>query len=422
MSDPITSAILESMSEGVLVFDFSGRIIFSNPAALEILHLKEDEIGRKTYVDLFRSAGNDIFTEMLVAWIHNPTIRVFRDVPFFRADGTRRELSVTTSFLDPKAKDTARNGVVVVFRDTTDSKALEHARRKVIDHLSHELKTPLVIIEATLKRFSEPVRHVERIQQNLERLKGIQVAVEDIARDTEVGQAHIPGSLMGHIVDLLDIVGEKNPDRAAVIELLKNDVEELFPDRTPSPQFTELAPAVQSMLEETRVGIVRDRQLVLRTDIQSRPAPWIDPDALKRVLAALIKNAVEATPDGGEVVITIGITAGRARIDVADTGTGITAMSQKQIFEGFYHAEATELYATKKPFAFGAGGKGLDLLRLKILSRIHDFEISCTSTRCGFIPEETDICPGSISLCPHVHTPEECAASGGTVFTVTFHR
>jgi two-component system phosphate regulon sensor histidine kinase PhoR len=422
VSDPITSAILESMSEGVLVFDFNGRIIYSNPAALEILHLDENEISHKTYVDLFRSAGNDIFTEMLVAWMQNPTIRVSRDVPFFRPDGTRRELSVTTSFLDPKAKDTAGNGVVVVFRDTTESKALEHARRKVIDHLSHELKTPLVIIEATLKRFSEPVRQVERIQQNLERLKGIQVAVEDIARDTEIGQTHIPGSLMGHIVDLLDIVGEKNPDRAAVIELLKNDVGQLFPDRAPRPQFTDLVGIVQSVVETTRSEILRDRYLVVRTDIKARPRPWIDPEALASVLTALIKNAVEATPDGGEIVITVGVTAGRGRIDVADTGIGITAASQKQIFEGFYHAEATEMYATKKPFAFGAGGKGLDLLRLKILSRIHDFDMTCTSRRCGFIPEETDACPGSISLCTHVTTPEECAASGGTVFTVTFQR
>jgi len=148
---------------------------------------------------------------------------------------------------------------------------------------------------------------------------------------------------------------------------------------------------------------------------------WIDPGVLDKILVALVKNAFEATPDGGEIIVSSRLADGRrVQIDIRDTGTGITLESQRQIFGGFYHAKETDLYTTKKPFDFGAGGKGLDLLRLKILSKAYGFEIGCDSTRCRFIPRESDLCPGAIALCPHVESLEQCALAGGTVFSLFF--
>jgi two-component system phosphate regulon sensor histidine kinase PhoR len=134
-----------------------------------------------------------------------------RDISFVRADGRQVELSVTTSFLDPGGLDGKDNGGGGVFRDVTESKALERARQRVIDHLSHELKTPLAIIDATIKRFLQPelAGMVKRIEQNLRRLQDIQVEAEEIAKRNNLQQARGP-ALLEQMMDLLDLVAEKN--------------------------------------------------------------------------------------------------------------------------------------------------------------------------------------------------------------------
>ncbi|HLD29789.1 MAG TPA: histidine kinase, partial [bacterium] len=94
--------------------------------------------------------------------------------------------------------------------------------------------------------------------------------------------------------------------------------------------------------------------------------------------------------------------------------------SRKQIFSGFYHARKTDLYSTKRPFDFGAGGKGLDLLRVRILSEAYGFGVECVSTRCRYLPEESQLCPGNTANCRHIRNPQECGKSGSTLFKLTF--
>ena len=93
---------------------------------------------------------------------------------------------------------------------------------------------------------------------------------------------------------------------------------------------------------------------------------------------------------------------------------------KRSFFQGFHHTQATDDYSSKRPFAFNAGGKGLELLRLKVLSELHYFDISFESARCVYLPMHEDHCPGDVAACPHVRTPEECAGSGGTTFAVLF--
>jgi hypothetical protein len=81
----------------------------------------------------------------------------------------------------------------------------------------------------------------------------------------------------------------------------------------------------------------------------------------------------------------------------------------------------TEQYSTRKPYAFNAGGKGLELMRLKILSAEGAFDIRFTSQRCRYIPEISDKCCGRISECPFIQNLEGCRQSGQTTFSVLFH-
>jgi hypothetical protein len=104
-------------------------------------------------------------------------------------------------------------------------------------------------------------------------------------------------------------------------------------------------------------------------------------------------------------------------IHFRDFGTGITAENQRLVFTGFFHTQDTSYYSTKAPYEFNAGGSGADLLRAKVFSERYGFLIDFESTRCKYIPEDIDQCPGLISLCKFIDDKLDCLVSG-TVFTL----
>jgi PAS domain S-box-containing protein len=386
MQENISSVIIESMSDGLIVLDFHGQITHMNPAASELLGIKMEEIKDKTYFQLFMDEpGNDAFNDLILDGIQNGETRLYGEVPFRRRDGSCFDFAVTTSFLRAESAEGEKTGIVVVFKNITEFKELERARERVLHHLAHELRTPLSITLASLKKLqsSQNEKPIERIKRNLERLQDIQVEVEDIVKQATLKET-----------------SEKLSGKSKL-------------------QNVRLGEHIQKAVEATR-RLSSHRPVALLMRIKADPHIMIDPDVLDMMLMSLLKNAVENTPDGGEVIISLYRQSEKIVIEVKDTGVGITEQSQKHIFGGFYHSLETNLYSTKKPFDFGAGGKGLDLLRIKIFGEIYHFKVQCRSARCQYIPQENDVCPGSIAKCSHASKKEQCAQSGGSVFKLVF--
>ena len=144
------------------------------------------------------------------------------------------------------------------------------------------------------------------------------------------------------------------------------------------------------------------------------------PRILEEILEGLLKNAVENTPDEGMIRIVVEPKGSKVLLRVQDFGIGITPENQVYIFDGLFSTQETELYSSKTPYDFGAGGKGLDLLQMKVYGQRYGLELSMESQRCIHIPTDQDICPGGITACPHCQTQEDCLKSGGSIFTVSF--
>jgi signal transduction histidine kinase len=270
-------------------------------------------------------------------------------------------------------------GSVHVARDITAFKSMERARRLAVHHLSHELKTPLAIIKGSVKDLERddvpaPAKasKVERIRRSLERLSDIQ-----------------------HIV------------------------QEIVEPRTYSPRPFEVLKELHRILGEIRQASahraveVIPRGEEISTDI-------IDPEVFEDVVRTLVKNAIENTPDEGEVEVSLSRAPAGVLLQVKDRGVGVPASDKDFLFEAFHHTQETERYATKNPFDFDAGGKGLELMRLKILSEAGGFRISFQSRRCSYLQADLDRCPGKISACTHPASREDCRESGGTTFSVLF--
>jgi hypothetical protein len=125
-------------------------------------------------------------------------------------------------------------------------------------------------------------------------------------------------------------------------------------------------------------------------------------------------------PGQGKIEVSAKRSDDSVEFAVKDYGVGILPEHQERIFEGFFPTQDTYLYRSGKPYHFNAGGRGADLLRMKIFSERFNFKIGMSSQRCRFIPSAEDGCPGRISECGFCKGVEDCYESGGTRFEVVF--
>ncbi len=162
------------------------------------------------------------------------------------------------------------------------------------------------------------------------------------------------------------------------------------------------------------------RQCSVKTRISGEHLVWIPPDVLGKIVEGLVRNAVENTPDGGQILVSVKKGTNGPELEVKDTGIGISEENQRLIFENYFTAYDTMQYSSRNPYDFGAGGKGFDLLRMRIFSERYDFKLKMKSRRCRLLPDDSEACTGYIENCVHSGQAQDCLDSGGTTVTVQF--
>ncbi len=162
------------------------------------------------------------------------------------------------------------------------------------------------------------------------------------------------------------------------------------------------------------------RCLALETKLEKTDPIQMPEEILDIIVTGLIKNAVEYTPDGGKIEVHVQTRNHHPVLVIKDHGIGFTTEKLRLIFENYFTPPDSTEYTTKQPFEFNAGGRGFDLLRIKLFSERFQFTLAIDSTRCSFIPADTDTCPGDIRRCAFCKTPDDCLNSGATTVTLTF--
>ena len=306
--------------------------------------------------------------------------------------------------------------------------SLNRAKDKVINHLSHELRTPLSILSGALVVLTRRMETlpeatwkptVEMAQRNLHRIEDIQIQVEDIMEDRQYKPYGMLSLLLDECSDELSVLVAQQTGDGTTVERIRKRIEELFGPKESAPVELRLDDIVKERLQALRPSFAH-RQVEIVMQIDPVPSAFIPQDVLHKVIDGLIKNAVENTPDEGRIEIAVQPKGEGSLLLVHDYGVGIPEEAQKRIFEGFFHTQDTMAYSSKRPFDFNAGGKGADLLRMKIFSERYHFQIDMASARCKVLPKDTDVCPGRISKCPFCSKTESCHQSGGTVFSLYF--
>ena len=157
--------------------------------------------------------------------------------------------------------------------------------------------------------------------------------------------------------------------QVARLDALLRDLLAMTQASQPKARAVDLERFLQSTIEPHRELAAR-RDLQLRTIVPASPhASCFDPAQLQRALDNLILNAIQNTPDGGEIVVAAEIDDGRLVFRVTDSGPGIDETIKHCLFEPFVTTRAD--------------GTGLGLAIVREIARAHDGEAQLGHTRTG---------------------------------------
>ena len=310
-------AILNSIADGVIVFDRKWNATLANPAVRSMLDFPLELIIDKSFSELIdhpklapKSRG------LLSAMMEHDTQPVG-----FRIEWGGKTLSVSAAQIYNR---TENMGTVTVFRDFTREAEVERLKSTFVAIVSHELRTPLNAILGYAEMFKEAVygpmndrqvNRAERIMKNTQRLLGL-------------------------INDLLD---------QAQMEAGKLTIQ-----MTPVKP-AELLESLHGLMDKT----ASDNGLRLTSEIDDSLPEALSGDAarLQQILVNLVNNAVKFTDQGSVHVKLFYPSQHKWGIEVADTGQGIPEAEVPYIFETFRQVEGTA------PRVHGGFGLGLSIVK-----------------------------------------------------------
>jgi|GEM_PF-320555 PAS domain S-box-containing protein len=396
-------SILNNIEELYYEVDLAGTLTFLNGSMTRILgYSREELMGVNNRQYMSEETAKRVYQTFNQVYLTGIPTKAF-DWGLIRKDGTIRVLETSISLMhDPKGQPV---GFFGIGRDITERKQAEEQERnlrsakdKVLHHLSHELRTPLSVIQGSiriLKRKTQaqtpPIVRGEifdSLEKNLGRLSDIQQETDKIIRSYREMEKS------SHL-EALDIPPSAGVERISLYSFAQKVLGEV---------------KEEASHRDIQITFEGAKDLTLDAN----------PGVLGGMFIGLLKNAIENTPDEGVIRIVLEQKAQWIQLKFMDFGIGITKENQRRLFDGLFHTLDTELYRTKKPYDFGAGGKGLDLLRTKVYSKRFGFDISVASQRCLYLTTDRDLCPGRISKCPHCRAREDCFNSGGSTFSLTF--
>jgi two-component system sensor histidine kinase PilS (NtrC family) len=320
-----TDRILENMSSGVLTLDTLGTVLHYNRSAQDLLGLPLAEVRGRFCQDVF-GEGQQPLLDRIRGTLTTGQAVSREEVKFRTHDGRTVPVGLSTSFL--MDEEGSRRGVIAVFADLSEFKAIEERARR-----SETL--------AAIGQLSAGIAH--EIRNCLNPISG---SVEFLQREL---------TLDGENAHLMGLISQE-------CERLNRFVTELL-DYAREPRFHAESADLGDVIADA-MNLVR-RHPAYRLDIalalegrEDAPHVSVDREQFKRVLVNLLQNAIEALEGPGRVAVRILPTAGeRVQVTVTDTGPGIPAEYLPRVTEPFF--------TTKR------GGTGLGLaIAARIMERL----------------------------------------------------
>jgi signal transduction histidine kinase/putative methionine-R-sulfoxide reductase with GAF domain len=322
-------AVIQKMTDGLLIVDARSDIILANQRAAELLDIADgDMVGRNLLAVCPYPSLNALVREALDQSLHITRGEISIE------ETSRYDLGVTIALF---IQDGEQVLWYVLLHDITHLKELDRMKSDFVSNVSHDLRTPLANIKlyAALAQKGRPEKHQHYLATIESETKRLEALIEDI-------------------LDLSQM--ERGAVELQMEPLLLAEI------------FQQVAGA--------HLAAAQAKGIELTWQVpEGLPTLHADRIQLLLMLNNLLGNALQYTPRGGSVRMEarVGEWRGQSALHIAvcDTGIGIPADEQERIFERFYRGRHTPADTT---------GTGLGLAIVKESIALHDGEVRVEST------------------------------------------
>lgn len=319
------SNILTSMTDAVITFNRDKTILLSNPPADRLLQRWFIRNGKSK--DLF-------LPEEFYAMLDH--VLTFEDKleEDLEIDGSYYRITISPL----KSSTQVIRGAIAVIRDMTEQIKLDKLRSDFIANVSHELRTPIAMLQGYSEAIIDGV-----VESEEERNEMIKIIYDESQR-------------MGRLVaDLLDLARMESGHTTLVKETVPIN-----------PVFERITQKFSQVAKENHI------HLGFHTEMPDDAVITLDEDRIEQVLTNLIDNAIRHTPQDGSVTVSLSQELSYLKVQVADTGEGISKEDLPFVFERFYKADKARTRHKK-------GGTGLGLAIAKNIVEAHHGNIRVES-------------------------------------------
>jgi PAS domain S-box-containing protein len=323
-------AILESSSDAIALAASNGDITTSNPAFRQLVgHGVSSAIEEIVYL----VAQQDHMEAMTVALFNVLHSGMSSRVEVRIENATQEIIDVDIALTSVQDQEGDLAGVVLSLRDITHLKEIDRLKSRFIANAAHDLANPI----ANLKL------HLYALKGAPDRLERYMPALESQTRRME-----------GLVQDL------------RVLSQLDRGVAQFAPQTLDLHQMLDEVVIAQEPLARQK-----DQRLIF-TPCDQRPIVMADQQKMDRVVVNLVANAMNYTPEGGEITVTTVCDDSHVSFSVQDTGIGISADDLERIFDRFFRSDQAKLK--------GIEGTGLGLSIVKEIIEAHQGTVAVQST------------------------------------------
>jgi signal transduction histidine kinase len=293
------NTIINSITEGILVVNKNGQAVLYNPSAL--IMLKVPHI---------------VIEEYIIDKLHPQIaelINIFLTKDVFEKKSYSKQIEIEPNgelFIEATSSsvphpDGSLAGVVVVMKNITQSKKLEHLKSQFVSMVSHELKAPIAAVYGYLKLLSDQSIPLTG-DQKINYINRSQIRLD---------------SLLKMVNDLLDI--SRMEMKTVHREIKDLDVAEI------------IAPVIELLQLEAK-----KKNLTIKFE-QSENILHIkaDGDEITRLFTNLLSNAVKYNKNNGNIEIKMKMTGNYIQISISDNGIGMKPEEKKKLFQEFSRAK-----------------------------------------------------------------------------------
>ncbi|MCK4431971.1 MAG: PAS domain-containing protein [Candidatus Aminicenantes bacterium] len=321
-------AILGSMQEGVIVIDKDENTILLNSSLTSMLELRSEEFTGRPFWEII---SDDEINSILKQALEKKDS--FSSQVFILKREPRNIQIQTAPITDQHEK---LFGIVGVFHDITDLKKLEKARSEFLANVSHELITPITSIVGSVETLKDGAINIPNKRDDF--------------LDIIYSHSQRLANLVNDILSLTQIEAHeiKMSFQPVIIKEIIDDIWALYKNKAES------------------------EKLSFEIDIPSKlPHVSADPEWITLAFSNLVDNAIKFTKPKDQIKVRAEEINNFVRIDVSDTGIGISEEHLPRIFERFYRVD--------KARSREMGGTGLGLAIVKHIVQANQGKITVKS-------------------------------------------